>query len=73
MKKTRDWRDGRLVIRRPEARGSVMAKAYIPFTAQELDALSRCLRETVERRRRMTQEERDAELLAIAERLGRRP
>jgi hypothetical protein len=35
--------------------------------------MSRCLRETVERRRAMTQGERDAELLAIAELDRRRP
>lgn len=67
MRKTRDWRDGRQVIRRLEARGSVMDRLYLPLTVQEMKAVAECLRETVERRKAMTQEERDAEILAIAE------
>jgi hypothetical protein len=54
----------------PQQRGG---QVVIPLTREELEAMSRCLRETVERRRAMTQGERDAELLAIAELDRRRP
>lgn len=67
MKKTHDWRDGRLVFRRPEARNSVTAKACLELSRAELDAMSRTLRKTVEQCQAMTEEEWDAELLALAE------
>lgn len=63
---TSDWRDGRLVIRRPEARNSVMARCYIEQTPEEARILATTLAETVKRRRGLSDEERASQLDQLA-------
>ena len=66
MKDTDDWRDGRLVLRRPEARNSAIAKCYVDQTPEQAVELAKILAETVTRRRRMPKAKRAAELHELA-------
>ena len=61
-----DWRDGRLVIRRPEIRNSRMTGLYIPQTPEQSAAMAEGLRETVERKRAKTPADREAALGQLA-------
>jgi hypothetical protein len=63
---TRDWRNGRLVLRRPEARNSAVAKCYIAQTPAEAQAFADTLVTAVEERRQMPPERRAAELDEVA-------
>jgi hypothetical protein len=61
-----NWRDGRLVLPRPEARNSVIAKSYIEQTPEQADAFTRGLVETVARERGLSAEQRADELQVLA-------
>jgi hypothetical protein len=61
-----NWGDGRLVLRRPEARNSAVAKCYIPQTAQEAEELARTLEATVSRRRALSEKQRAEQLTDLA-------
>jgi hypothetical protein len=61
-----DWRDGRMVFRRPEARYSDEVKAHIIRTPEESEALARALASGILRRRAMPPEEREARIRRLA-------
>lgn len=61
-----DWRDGRLVLRRPEARNSAIAKCYIEQTPEEAEELTQILAKSVRRRRKLTRQERADQLDQLA-------
>jgi hypothetical protein len=61
---TQDWRDDRLVLRRPEARNSVVAGCYVPGVDRV--ALAKTLADTIRHRRAMTDEERAAQIAELA-------
>ncbi|MFC0108762.1 hypothetical protein [Kibdelosporangium aridum] len=61
-----NWRDGRIVLRRPEARNSAIAKCYIEQTPEQAETLKQVLTESVERRRNLSEQDRAAQLEQLA-------
>lgn len=65
-RKAAEWKDGRLVVIRPEIRNSILEQSYILRTEEQKQGLERTMEETVERRRAMTPEQKMEELRGIA-------
>lgn len=63
---TQDWRDGRLVVRRPEAKQSDVAKCCVPQTAVESEELALTLAASVDRRRGLSRRDRAQQLADLA-------
>ena len=62
-----EWGYGRQVLRRPEARGSEVAKANVIHTPEESRGLSRILAASVRRRRALSDVRRQQQLDELAE------
>ncbi|GAB3869121.1 hypothetical protein ACFQ1S_08810 [Kibdelosporangium lantanae] len=66
-----DWRNGRLVLRRPEARNSAVAKCYINQTPERAEEFAELLTTAVTERRRMPARKRAEELDEMAARVAK--